>query len=160
MLYFQVLFYTGSLLLLSYHCSQLIPDIYWTGLVLGTSSQLAILLIYNSSLIHLKYFVFWPFTINPYCADVSFSFWKFSSRYCLVLVISRMSSAYAIHCFRRVVIFPLSSMKISLTFIKVCVTFHTQMNNIAVPILTHYSGRVTQICIFNTVKLGTSARSP
>jgi len=27
-------------------------------------------------------------------------------------------------------------------------------------ILTHYSGRVTQICVFNTVKLGTSASSP
>ena len=26
--------------------------------------------------------------------------------------------------------------------------------------LTHNSGRVTQICVFNTVKLGTSARSP
>jgi len=25
--------------------------------------------------------------------------------------------------------------------------------------LTHYSGRVTQICVFNTVKLGTSASS-
>jgi len=40
MLYFQVLFYIGSLLLLSYHCSQLIPDIYRTELVLGTSSHL------------------------------------------------------------------------------------------------------------------------
>ena len=27
-------------------------------------------------------------------------------------------------------------------------------------LLTHCSGRVTQICIFNTVKLGTSASSP
>jgi len=27
-------------------------------------------------------------------------------------------------------------------------------------ILTHYSGLVTQICVFNTVKLGTSASSP
>ena len=27
-------------------------------------------------------------------------------------------------------------------------------------ILTHNSGRVTQICVFNTVKLGTSASSP
>jgi len=27
-------------------------------------------------------------------------------------------------------------------------------------VLTHYSGRVTQICVFNTVKLGTSASSP
>ena len=27
-------------------------------------------------------------------------------------------------------------------------------------LLTHYSGRVTQICVFNTVKLGTSASSP
>jgi len=35
--YFQVLFYFGSLLLLSYHCSQLIQDIYKTGLVLGAS---------------------------------------------------------------------------------------------------------------------------
>jgi len=26
--------------------------------------------------------------------------------------------------------------------------------------LTHYSGRMTQICVFNTVKLGTSASSP
>ena len=26
--------------------------------------------------------------------------------------------------------------------------------------LTHYSGRVTQICVFSTVKLGTSASSP
>jgi len=26
--------------------------------------------------------------------------------------------------------------------------------------LTHYSGRVTQICVFNTVNLGTSASSP
>jgi len=26
--------------------------------------------------------------------------------------------------------------------------------------LTHKSGRVTQICVFNTVKLGTSASSP
>jgi len=29
-----------------------------------------------------------------------------------------------------------------------------------VTFLTHYSGRVTQICVFNTVKLGTSASSP
>jgi len=29
-----------------------------------------------------------------------------------------------------------------------------------VGLLTHYSGRVTQICVFNTVKLGTSASSP
>jgi hypothetical protein len=36
MLYFQVLFYIGSLLLLSYHYSQLIRDIYRTGLVLGS----------------------------------------------------------------------------------------------------------------------------
>ena len=108
MLYFQVLFYVVSLLLLSYHCSQLIPDIYRTGLVLGTSSQLAILLIYNFFLVHLKYFVFWPFTINPYCADVSFSFWNVFNRDCLVLVISRMSSAFAVCCFRLVVIFPLS----------------------------------------------------
>jgi hypothetical protein len=34
MLYFQMLFYIGSLLLLSYHCSQLIPDIFRTGLVI------------------------------------------------------------------------------------------------------------------------------
>ena len=27
-------------------------------------------------------------------------------------------------------------------------------------LLTHNSGRVTQICVFNTVKLGTSASSP
>jgi len=27
-------------------------------------------------------------------------------------------------------------------------------------ILTHNSGGVTQICVFNTVKLGTSATSP
>jgi len=27
-------------------------------------------------------------------------------------------------------------------------------------VLTHYSGRVTQNCVFNTVKLGTSASSP
>ena len=27
-------------------------------------------------------------------------------------------------------------------------------------VLTHYSGRVTQFCVFNTVKLGTSASSP
>jgi len=27
-------------------------------------------------------------------------------------------------------------------------------------ILTHYSGRVRQICVFNTVNLGTSASSP
>jgi len=27
-------------------------------------------------------------------------------------------------------------------------------------VLTHNSGRVTQICVFNTVKLGTSASSP
>jgi len=36
MLYFQVLFYFGSLLLLSYHYSQLIQDIYKTGLELGS----------------------------------------------------------------------------------------------------------------------------
>jgi hypothetical protein len=35
MLYFQVLFYVGSLLPLSYHYSQLIPDIYGTGLDLN-----------------------------------------------------------------------------------------------------------------------------
>jgi len=27
-------------------------------------------------------------------------------------------------------------------------------------LLTHYSGRVMQICVFNTVKFGTSASSP
>jgi len=27
-------------------------------------------------------------------------------------------------------------------------------------LLTHYSGRVTHICVFSTVKLGTSASSP
>jgi len=35
MLYFQVLFYIGSLLLLIYHYLQWIPDIYRTGLILG-----------------------------------------------------------------------------------------------------------------------------
>jgi hypothetical protein len=35
MLYLKVLFYFGSLLLLSYHYSQLIQDIYRTGLVLS-----------------------------------------------------------------------------------------------------------------------------
>ena len=35
--------------------------------------------------------------------------------------------------------------------------YHSKMISIR---LTHYSGRVTQICIFNTVKLGTSASSP
>jgi len=49
MLYFQVLFYIGSLLQLSYHYSQLITDIYRTGLLLGTSSQFVILPIYNIS---------------------------------------------------------------------------------------------------------------
>jgi len=50
MLYFQVLFYVGSIFLLSYHWSQLIPDIYRTGLVqLGTLNQFAILLIYSFS---------------------------------------------------------------------------------------------------------------
>ena len=34
---------------------------------------------------------------------------------------------------------------------------HTVMSTVY---LTHYSGRVTQICVFNTVKLGTSASSP
>ena len=29
-----------------------------------------------------------------------------------------------------------------------------------ITVLTHNSGRVTQICVFNTVKLGTSASSP
>jgi len=49
MLYFQVLFYIESLPILSYHCSQLIPDIFRTELVLGTSSQFVILLVYNFS---------------------------------------------------------------------------------------------------------------
>jgi len=49
MLYFQVLFYIGSLVLLSYHYLQLIPDICRTGLVLGASTQFAVLLIYNFS---------------------------------------------------------------------------------------------------------------
>jgi len=49
MLYCQLLFYIGSFLLLSYHYLQLIPDICRTGLVLGTSSQFAILLICNFS---------------------------------------------------------------------------------------------------------------
>jgi len=39
MLCFQVLLYVVSLLLLSYHYLQLIPDIYRIGLVLGASSQ-------------------------------------------------------------------------------------------------------------------------
>jgi len=34
------------------------------------------------------------------------------------------------------------------------------MQKLLVLNLTHYSGRVTQICVFNTVKLGTSASSP
>ena len=42
MLYFQVLFYTGSLLLLSYDYSQLIPDLNRTELVLGTLNRLMI----------------------------------------------------------------------------------------------------------------------
>ena len=49
MLYFQVSIYIGSRLLLSYHYLQLIPDICRTGLVLGTSSQFVILLVYNFS---------------------------------------------------------------------------------------------------------------
>jgi len=49
MLYVQVLFYTESLLLLSYRYLQLIQDICRTGLVLGTSSQFVILLVYNFS---------------------------------------------------------------------------------------------------------------
>jgi len=32
--------------------------------------------------------------------------------------------------------------------------------NVQAFLLTHNSGRVTQICVFNTVKLGTSASSP
>ena len=32
--------------------------------------------------------------------------------------------------------------------------------NKRLPVLTHNSGRVTQICVFNTVKPGTSASSP
>jgi len=35
MLYFQMLFYIGSLFLFSYHYLQWIPDIYMTGIVLG-----------------------------------------------------------------------------------------------------------------------------
>ena len=49
MLYFQLLFYTGSSLVLSYHYLQLIPDICRTWLVLGTSNQFVILLVYNFS---------------------------------------------------------------------------------------------------------------
>ena len=33
-------------------------------------------------------------------------------------------------------------------------------NSLNTLLLTHNSGRVTQICVFNTVKLGTSASSP
>ena len=47
MLYLQVLFYIGSLLLTSCHSLRFIPDIYRTGLVLGASSQFLILVIYN-----------------------------------------------------------------------------------------------------------------
>jgi len=39
-------------------------------------------------------------------------------------------------------------------------TFRTHCIYRAENVLTHYSGRVTQICVFNTVKLGTSASSP
>jgi hypothetical protein len=117
MLYFQVLFYIGYHLLLSYHYSQLIPDIYRTGLALGTSSQFVILSIYNFSSYILGILFFCPFTNNPYCADVSSSFWNVPNRDCLVLVVSRMLSAYAVHCFRHVVIFPLISIYFSIVSI-------------------------------------------
>jgi len=58
MLYFQVLFYIGSFLVLRYYYLHLIPDICRTGLVLGTSSQFVILLVYNFFFVHLRYFVF------------------------------------------------------------------------------------------------------
>ena len=38
--------------------------------------------------------------------------------------------------------------------------FVMQVNMQLLSSLTHYSGRVTQICVFNTVKLGTSASYP
>ena len=47
MLYFQVLFYIGSLFLLSYHYLQLIPGICKNGHVQGTSSQFVIFLVYH-----------------------------------------------------------------------------------------------------------------
>jgi len=81
-----------------------------------------------------KYFVFWPFTISPYCANISFSFWKVSNKVCLVLVVSRMSSAYAIHCFRRVVIFPLSS----ICFIIVSITKLNKVADKGSPCLTSH----------------------
>ena len=34
------------------------------------------------------YLVFWPFTISPYCADISFRFWNESTKDCLVLVVA------------------------------------------------------------------------
>jgi len=35
-----------------------------------------------------------------------------------------------------------------------------ELHNKGYYLLTHYCGRVTQICVFNTVKLGTSVSSP
>jgi len=40
------------------------------------------------------------------------------------------------------------------------IKFYYSPTNAQVVVLTHYSGRVTQICVFNMVKLGTSASSP
>jgi len=41
----------------------------------------------------------------------------------------------------------------------VCTKFYSLLGGGLAVILTH-CGRVTQICVFNTVKLGTSASSP
>ena len=40
--------------------------------------------------VHLRYFVLCLFMFSPTCADISFSFWKVSTRECIVLVVISM----------------------------------------------------------------------
>ena len=59
--------------------------------------------------VHLRYFVLCLFMVNPTCNDISFSFWKVSSRACIVLVVSSVSLAWAEHCLMHVDMFPFRS---------------------------------------------------
>jgi len=114
MLYFQPLFYTGSLLLLSYHCSQLIPDIYRTELVLGTSSQFVILLVYNFSSCILS-ILFSDHLQSTHIVPI----FLLVSEMCLIgTILFLLLAGYILHmhCIvsRRVVIFPLISICFSI----------------------------------------------
>jgi len=60
-------------------------------------------------LVHFRYFVLCTFTVRLYFSNSFFSFTDVSIVACIVLVVIKISSAQAVHCFSLVEMFPLNS---------------------------------------------------